>query len=248
MKQKISFLVAIVLLFTAMDLTVMAQDSKYEDIEPPAYVTGVRTSHKSFYDETRDFIYYFGEDFIEVSEGESFYEVFLEDYLGSDLEFDSVLMDNSVSMTDTFKHKTNKILNNLPDKHSDKVETMFSNSCAGTNLTEKILEIAGAKECNSVIIISDLWDTSNTEFPGTAEFFYSLDNFEYKRFVFFVPYYSTDIEAVRHCEDYALQLVDFGWNFMGIYIVYLDEVVMRYYWDAMYGCNATYAITPAYTN
>ena len=248
MKRKLGFLMATLLLFIAMGTTAMAADSEREDIEPPTYVTGRRTTYSSFYDEDRDFIYYLDGDSIEVSEDESFYERYLATFTGKGWEFDSVVMDNSFSMKNTFKYETDKIINNLPAEYSDRAGNMFHSSSSLTPLTEKILEIAGSEECNSVIIISDLWDTSNTEFPGTVEFFYSLDNFEYKRLVFFVPYYSTDVKAVRHCEDYALQLVDFGWNFMGIDIVYLDEVVMRYYWDAMYGCNATYAITPVYAN
>lgn len=77
----------------------------------------------------------------------------------------------------------------------------------------------------TIIIISDLWDTSKIE----NEFYY------HGNLIFCVPYNSTDKEAVLHCETVVNKLIydhnGFGLggeDSIDIYIVYMDKTIVKY--------------------
>lgn len=247
MKRILNFCVTVLLLFFVINITVKAEETENAEIEPPAYVTGERTDDDTFFDEEKDLIYYLNKEIMKVSENKSFYEKYIDYYTERDWEF-SLFVDNSFSMTDTFRRQTNTILKNIPSQYVDTKENLFSDFCEGTPLSDKVSEIILEEDISSAIIVSDLWNTKPEDFITTDKIFHAREGLYSKLFLFFVPYESTDIEAVKHCEEYALKLVNIDGLCIHVEIVYLDEVAMSYYWTPMYDTFATYVTTADYDN
>ncbi len=239
MKKALSFLMVTIFIFMAVGTTVNAEDGLSHE-----YVCGTQLDTGDFVDKDRNLVYFINDRTFNVEEDENFFESFIKNYVNPDLTFDNIFLDNSYSMTHTFKKQTKSIINNLPHEFSKEIENMFKEDSSETELTYKISEILQQTDTLSFIVISDLWDTNFVDFSSVIP----KENFsEYPiTLTFFVPYYSTDIAGIRHCEDYALKLVK-NWPIENnLYIVYLDNVIMTYYGSAYYDDNTNYFGTRAY--
>lgn len=159
-----------------------------------------------------------------------FYSTFFEgDHL--DYPFGTVYEDCSSSMEQVFSYEKGKILKNMSplfDANELEIKEVFRNE--KTDLygildsfeKEYFGELIISMPSEVPIIITDLWDTA-----GKEESFKYFDG----QVVFCVPYASSNKEGVLHCEDFVNNLL---WNHdwipgcMSIYIVYTDEVIVRY--------------------
>lgn len=162
---------------------------------------------------------------------DDFYSVFFNgDYLIYPIG--GVYSDCSSSMQETFCYEKSKIIKNLLPFLNEKgrnVETIFKNQKTDLygflhSLDRQIISgdlvITAPKEVP--IIITDLWDTEENE----------VEPFRYwGEVIFCVPYASTNKEGVLHCEEVVNDIL---WNYnlmacsIGIYVVYTDDVIVKY--------------------
>lgn len=149
-----------------------------------------------------------------------------------------IYQDCSSSMEETFCYEKSNIIKNLSPFMNEKekdIEYVFKNK--KTNLYGLLSSFDNTNICGRIvtmpreipIIITDLWDTEGAE----------EESFKYDgEIIFCVPYASTNKEGVLHCEEFINNLL---WNHiwipesMSIYVVYTDEVIVKYS-NGSYNC------------
>lgn len=168
---------------------------------------------------------------LEDTTEDDFYSAFLNYIDNGRRTLGAVYVDCSSSMEETFCYEKSKIIKNLSTFLNEKernIETIFKNQKTGLygflhSLDRQIsgdLIITAPKEIP--IIITDLWDTEENE----------IEPFRYwGEIIFCVPYASTNKEGVLHCEEVVNDIL---WNYslmtgsVGIWVVYTDNVIVRY--------------------
>lgn len=141
-----------------------------------------------------------------------------------------IYVDSSSSMSKTFSYETSKVMENLQpylDKNGLEYEKVLSGKGTDLNtmINNYVLESNQERDVDlfpldTLMMVTDLWNTEAVEF-----------NFKNKtaNMVFFVPYKSTNVEAVTHCEQVVNDIL---WGqemcFSTIDIVYMDDVVVEY--------------------
>lgn len=237
MKKIATFLVTIILV-TLTTVPIKAENStKYEERQHLSiydknireHVNGHIIDSNSICKLTGECHCYQKYHLLENSTKEDFYSVFFNSEQLNYVPFEGIYQDASDSMTKNFSYETKKITENISTVLNEKqlkIKPVFANS--KTNLYGLI-----GSFCNddvfspneTIIIISDLWDTSKIE----NEFYY------YGNLIFCVPYNSRDQEAVLHCEDVVNKLIydhnGFGLggeDSIDIYIVYMDKTIVKY--------------------
>jgi hypothetical protein len=158
-------------------------------------------------------------DSIEDYNKEFFYYYFL-DMINAEQK---VYVDCSTSMNKTFKYEkinSAKLLMPYINFNSFKAKLIFEDSNSSDiygSLNEILEENAELYKSKSIIMLTDLWDTENSELSEKSDI----------SAIFFVPYNVTNLDAKNHCDDIAKKLLS-KWNSSCVYIAYMDETIIEY--------------------
>ena len=129
----------------------------------------------------------------------------------SDTREEVVIEDESYSMTTTFSWERGLIRSKLADCEFDRREVL--GFPGGTDLWEKLNSIE-VGDGDVIVLVSDLWDTTQVV----------LEEAQNRKLAVFVPYYSTDKEAVEHTDECANYILS-QWSISEVGIIYLDDIV-----------------------
>ena len=119
--------------------------------------------------------------------------------------------DESYSMIHTFSWERGLIRSKLADCEFDRRESL--GFPGGTDLwgTLNSLEVGDG---DVIVLVSDLWDTTDV----------GLQEAQNRKIAVFVPFYSTDKEAVEHTDECANYILS-QWSNSEVGIIYLDDIV-----------------------